>query len=418
MGEPRGPQPTEIQLTDRQRTILEEIVNCRHSPQYEVTRATIILRAAAGERNRHIADKLEVHKQTVRFWRARWATAFVTLAEMEPETDDKQLRNLILNVLADEPRSGRPGTFTAEQICQIIAVACESPELSGRPVTHWTPIELADEVIKRGIVENISSRTIGRFLEEADLKPHQSRYWLNNERAKDPEKFDQEVKAICDLYKEAQELHEQGVHVVSTDEKTGIQALERAHPTLPMVPGFEERREFEYIRHGTQTLVANFEVATGKVIFPSVGPTRTEEDFAAHIEKTVDVDPDAKWVFLLDQLNIHKSESLVCLVAEKCKIEVDLGVKGKSGVLESMETRAEFLQDPSHRICFIYTPKHTSWLNQVEIWFSILVRRLLKRASFRSVEELRNRILAFIEYFNKTLAKPFKWTYAGRPLVV
>lgn len=418
MGEPRGPQPTEIQLTDRQQTILEEIVHCRHSPQYEVTRATIILKAAAGERNQCIADKMEVHEQTVRFWRTRWATAFIELKEMEPEIDDKQLRNLISNVLADDPRSGRPGTFTPEQICQIIAVGCESLELSGRPVTHWTPTELADEVIKRGIVESISSRTIGRFLEEVDLKPHQSRYWLNNERAKDPEKFDQEVKTICDLYKETQELHKQGVHVVSTDEKTGIQALERAHPTLPMVPGFEERREFEYIRHGTQTLVANFEVATGKVISPSVGPTRTEKDFAVHIENTVDTKPDDEWVFLLDQLNIHRSESLILLVAEKCKIEVDLGVKGKSGVLESMETRAEFLQDPSHRIRFVYTPKHTSWLNQVEIWFSILVRRLLKRASFRSVEELRDRILAFIEYFNKILSKPFKWTYTGRPLVV
>lgn len=418
MGEPRGPQPIEILLTDRQQAILEEIVRCRNSLQYEVTLATIILQGAAGERNRHIANKLGVNRQTVRFWRARWTKASVELSEAETEIDDKKLRDLILNVLADQPRSGRPGTFTPEQICQIIAVACESPELSGRPVTHWTPVELADEVVKRGIVESISSRTIGRFWEEADLKPHQSRYWLNNERAKDPEKFDEEVRTICEVYKEAQKLHEQGVHVVSTDEKTGIQALERAHPTRPMIPGFEKRREFEYIRNGTQTLIANFKVATGKVISPSVGPTRTEEDFAAHIKRTVDTDHDALWVFLVDQLNIHQSELLVLLVAEKCEIDVDLGIKRKSGVLKSMEIRAQFLQNPSHRIRFVYIPKHSSWLNQVEIWFSILVRRLLKRASFKSVEELRDRILAFIEYFNKTLAKPFKWIYAGRPLVV
>lgn len=205
--------------------------------------------------------------------------------------------------------------------------------------------------------------------------------------------------------------------MVSTDEKTGIQANERAHPTRPMLPGLVERREFEYMRHGTQTLIANFEVATGKVIASSIGPTRTEEDFVVHIVRTIEIAPAAEWIFIVDQLNTHQSESLVRLVVERCGIEAELGTKGKVGVLESMATRATFLQDPSHRIRFVYTPKHSSWLNQVEIWFSILVRRLLKRASFSSVVELRQRVLAFIDYFNTIMAKPFKWTYAGRPLV-
>ena len=203
---------------------------------------------------------------------------------------------------------------------------------------------------------------------------------------------------------------------MSTDEKTGIQANERTHPTRPMQPGLVERMEFEYIRHGTQTLMANFEVATGSILSPSIGPTRTEEDFVRHIEHTIQTDPEAPWIFIVDQLNTHQSASLVHKVADWCGIQEELGVKGKCGILASMESRAEFLQDPSHRIRFVYTPKHTSWLNQVEIWFSILVRRLLKRGSFTSVEELRQRMLAFIDYFNKTMAKPFKWTYAGRPL--
>jgi transposase len=185
-----------------------------------------------------------------------------------------------------------------------------------------------------------------------------------------------------------------------------------------MKPGFVERREFEYSRHGTQVLIANFEVATGKLVAPSVGPTRTEADFLAHISQTLSMDPQGEWVFIVDQLNTHKSESLVRLVAEQCGMDIDLGVKGKSGVLKSMPSRAAFLQDPTHRIRFVYTPKPTSWLNQIEIWFSILVRRVLKRGNFTSVDQLRERILAFIDYFNQTMAKPFKWTYAGRPLTV
>jgi hypothetical protein len=224
--------------------------------------------------------------------------------------------------------------------------------------------------------------------------------------------------AICDFYAQAPAAYERGAHHVSTDEMTGIQALERKHPSLPMRPGKVERREFEYLRHGTQSLMANFEVATGQVITPSIGPTRTEADFAAHIEATIQTDPEAEWVFLVDQLNTHQSEALVRLVARHCTTESDLGEKGVRGILQSMATRAAFLTDGSHRIRFLYTPKHSSWLNQIEIWFSILVRRLLRRGSFASVEELRERILAFIGYFNRTMAKPFRWTYTGRPLAV
>lgn len=206
--------------------------------------------------------------------------------------------------------------------------------------------------------------------------------------------------------------------MVSTDEKTGIQAVERIHPARPMKPGKPEAVEFEYERHGTQALIANFEVATGLVISPSVGDTRTENDFTAHLRTTVETDPQGQWIFICDQLNTHKSESLVRAIAQLCGIEDELGSKGKSGILQSMASRAAFLQDDSHPIRLIYTPKHCSWLNQVELWFGILTRRLLKRGSFTSTEELKQRILAFIAFFNETLAKPFRWTYIGKPLLI
>lgn len=241
-----------------------------------------------------------------------------------------------------------------------------------------------------------------------------SRYWLNTTE-KDPVVFQQQVETICDIYAEAITAYARGEHTVSTDEMTGIQALERKHATKPMRPGEVEKREFEYIRHGTLTFMANLEIALGQVVAPSLGPTRTEVDFARHIAQTIATDPAAKWTFVVDQLNTHQSESLVLLVADLCGIEDDLGVKEKRGILKSMASRAAFLSDPTHRIRLVYTPKHSSWLNQIEIWFSILMRRLLKRASFTSTDDLRQRILAFIDFFNRT-AKPFKWTYTGRPL--
>lgn len=249
----------------------------------------------------------------------------------------------------------------------------------------------------------------------AVVQPHRTRYWLTPP-ADDPVAYEAAVVTVCATYQEAPALAAaQGGHTVSTDEKSGIQALERKYAGLPLRPGHVERREFEYIRHGTQCLFANFDVSTGRIVAPSIKATRTEEDFVAHIAQTVATDPDAVWVFVVDNLNTHCSASLVEWVAAQCDDPDGLGVKGEHGILHTLTTRRAFLQDRAHRIRFVYTPAHSSWLNQVEIWFGTLTRLLLKRGHFPSLDDLRRQLLWFIRHYNAVLAKPVRWTYTGRP---
>ena len=223
---------------------------------------------------------------------------------------------------------------------------------------------------------------------------------------------------ICQAYLAAPQRWEQeGLKTVSTDEKTGIQALARNAPDLPLKAGQVCRQEYEYTRHGTLCLIANLDVCEGTIPSPSIGETRNEQDFQEHISRTVEEAPHVKkWLFVVDQLNTHQSESLVLWVAGLAGLPVaSLGVKGKSGILKSMASRALFLQDPDHQVCFLYTPKHCSWLNQIEIWFGILSRKLLRRGNFISPADLKVQLEKFIVYFNAVLAKPFKWTYNGKP---
>jgi hypothetical protein len=251
--------------------------------------------------------------------------------------------------------------------------------------------------------------------QKGDLQPHRIRYWLTPPAA--DEQFGAKVAEVCTLYREAPARAQAGERFVSTDELTGVQALERKHPGLPLAPGKVERREFEYVRHGTRSFILSRDIATGRVLAPHAGPTRTEADFLAHLQGVVATDPAApRWHVVADNLDTHRSESLVRWVAALSGLgDLDLGVKSKSGILASRQSRAAFLSDPCHRVVFHYTPNHSSWLNQIEIWLSILTRKLLRRGSFASVEELTARVLAFIDHYNRT-AKPFKWTYLGKVL--
>jgi hypothetical protein len=316
--------------------------------------------------------------------------------------------------LADAPRSGRPDTFTGEQICALIALACEKPQEHGRPITHWTARELRDQTIQQAIVPSISVRHVNRLLAAIDLQPHRSRYWLNAKP--DPQK-DDKIRALCQVYLQAPEAAGRGELTFSVDEMTGIQALARIAPDHPMQPGQPLRREFEYERHGTLSLLAGMDVATGK-IRALCRPTRTETDFIDLVDSIVQTQPQAPNVtFVLDNLNTHQSEGLVRYVARQAAIpESLLGAKGKEGILQTQETRARFLNDPAHRIRFCYTPKHASWMNQIEVWFGILARKVIRRGNFASLADLQCKLEAFVDYFNRTMAKPFKWTYEGKPL--
>ena len=406
-----------IRLTEKQHTILQQIVRSTTAPQRLVQRARLIVLAFDGMFNRVIASAIGLQRKQVGLWRRRWKQSFDALVAIECRESQAALRRAIEEVLGDAPRVGSSGKFTAEQVTQVLAVACEPAEQSGRPIDEWTGRELAAELVHRGIVKSISTSQVNRYLAEAELQPHRKKYWLNTTE-KDPQLFERQVQIVCQCYMEAPELYVQHhTHTVSVDEMTGVQALERNAKTIPMKPGQPARIEFEYTRHGTLCLIGNWHVVLGQMIAPTIRPTRTEEDFCWHIHHTIVTDSDAGWVFVVDNLNTHCSESLVRYVAKTEEIEEStLGQKDKAGILKSMATRQAFLSDRGHRIRFVYLPKHSSWLNQIEIVFGIVTRRVLRRGNFQSTEALKERLLDFIDYFNRTFAKPFRWTYTGRPL--
>ena len=340
-----------IWISERQLAVLSEFQRSQTEARFVVQRAAIIVWGWNGWSNEEIAQKVGLGRMEVGKWRRRWRDAWNELTLLEC-TEPRRLRKAIRDTLRDAPRSGSPGKFTAEQITRILAVACEPPAKSGRPITHWTHAELRDEVVKRGIVPSICVSQVGCYLREAVLQPHRRKMWINTTE-KNPEAFQRQVADVCRTYQEAPRRHAaDGTHTVCVDEMTGLQALERAAPDKDVRVGEVAKHEFEYIRHGTTTLIGNWDVVQGTMFSETIGPTRTEQDFVAHIEQTVATDPDGPWVFVLDCLNVHWSAGLVEWVAERCEPNRPLGKKRspRSAQVPSHSSRVPVRSQPSHSV--------------------------------------------------------------------
>jgi hypothetical protein len=402
-------------LSPIQEEILKNLTLALKTPRRLFERAKIILYLAKNHSKYFICKHLKITWSTVHKWEKRW-NEYIPVFEKIKQNEKQSLKKCIIECLNDAPRTGKPPKFTPEQVVKITSLACTTPKSHGIPLSHWSTRALALQTVKMKIVPKISHAKIAVFLKQGDLKPHRSQYWLNSRLRNTDSDFDDRIRIICTIYQSAIEMHKKGVHVISTDEKSGIQAIERANCSLPMRSGSPEKIEHEYIRHGTKCLIGNFEVGTGKIIAPMISDTREEYDFLKNIQNILSTDPKGEWIIILDQLNTHKSVSLVKWIAEQIGFTEDLGIPRKRGILYSMETRMKFLEDISHRIRFQYTPKHCSWMNQIEIWFSGLSKKCLKRSNFTSTTDLEIEIGNYIKWYNDEIAKPFKWTYEGKVL--
>jgi hypothetical protein len=303
-----------------------------------------------------------------------------------------------------------------------VTVASSTTAEHGNPDSAWSLKELAFTILQEArcredqarlvdgaaeLTRTMSPSTIWRILDEADLKPHQSVYWLNSH---DPD-FDTKADDICQLYLNASRFYEQGRLVLSGDEKPGMQILGRKFPTQLVTPGKPAKREFEYIRYGTRALLTTFCVPTGQVVW-DLGRTRTSVDWVAHLGHVVRRFPGMeRYDWVVDNLNTHWSLELCRAVAEWCAVPF------VAKDLSNGRARRAFLSDPSHKHVFHFTPIHGSWLNQVELFFSVLSRRFLKRGDFASAAEFEERLRTWLEHYNTHHAHPYRWTYSGQPLV-
>lgn len=397
--------------------ILTKLTNASTAEKCLVQRARVILLAFRGYQNLQISAEVELERHSVGRWRKRWRDSYEGLLATQMNESAAALERVIQDVLRDAPRSGAPGKFTAVEIVQLVSIACELPRDSGRPVDVWTGRELADEMQRRSIVESISVSRVNELLRSVDLQPQKHKCWCFTTE-KDRELFEAQVQEVCRTYLGARSAYqEDNTHTVCVDEMTSLQANEQRADTKPPRPRQSGKRECQYTRHGTLSLTGSWDVTLGQLIHTTIDATRNGADFANHIEQTIQTAPDANWIFVMDNLNTHYGEEVVRRIARLLGIAPDtLGdKKRRRGILGSTHSRRKFLSDTSHRIRFVYIPKHSSWLNQIEVVFGIISKRVMRHGSFTSTDDLKSKLLAFIEYFNQTFATPFHWTYRGQP---
>lgn len=298
------------------------------------------------------------------------------------------------------------GAFPPSERLEVMATAPRNPATYHCAATRWSLDDLVANLAQRR-PWIMSRSSLWRIREEADLKPHRSVYWLNSHDLD----FEPKAHDICSLSLQALRFFEHGRVVVCTDEQTGMQILQRKYPTQPIAPGKPEKREHEYIRHGVRALIASFVVATGQVVW-NLGQTRTSADFAAPLAHGVHQLPARqRYDWVVDNLNTHWSLDVCRLVAPWC------GVPFVAKALRRGAQRRAFLNDPTHKHVFHFTPKHGSGLNQVALWFSVLARRFLKRGDFCSPQDFTTRLDDYREVYNTHHAHPYRWTYTGQPLV-
>jgi transposase len=319
----------------------------------------MVLLAAAGHSNAAIADRLDCTDKTVRKWRARFCA--------RPKVAS----------LDDEMRVGRPPIVPLAIRLELVKLACARPTDCKAPFREvWSAGALRD-ALKRATGFSISVSEIRRILRDEEIRPHRVRLWLHSP---DPD-FAPKVRRICDLYLRTP-AHDE--IVLCVDEKTGMQALERKHPSRTHRAGRAGRYEFEYIRRGTRTLIAAFNPHTGEV-FGRCSRQRKAADLLRFMEAVAARYPAKRITIVWDNLNIHA------------------GSRWEA-----------FNRRHAGRFRFVHTPPHASWVNQIEIWFSVLARRVLRYASFESTKALVLAVRGFITHWNSREAHPFRWKFRGR----